>query len=292
MQTTRQSVLLLLLTAVFSFGQPAPRVDDVQPRKAQPGTLITVTGSNLNRPSIDRTFVTDHRLDLQAKIIEQSEAKLVFRVPPFVKPGRLQLLFLTGGNSPSLLEEPFYLEIEEKDPAATVSEPPPPAPARVQVTSTMRPPEPPRQIPAAVAAAAPPAVVAHSAAAAAPAVTPPIPPARPEELLASNPAPDAATDEESRTIKRPRLIRYTEPEYPSSARAFGLAGSVTLMARIDQNGRVTRIRTLEGHPLLVFKAAESVRTWRYEPAEINGKPVQSEAPVVVRFSKESQTGRR
>ncbi len=50
------------------------------------------------------------------KILEQSATTLKIRIPPFAKPGRFQLLFLTTGKPPVLLEQPFSIQIEEPEP--------------------------------------------------------------------------------------------------------------------------------------------------------------------------------
>jgi hypothetical protein len=50
---------------------------------------------------------------MKVKLLEQTDHIIRFRIPPFAKPGRVQLLMLTKGDEPKLLEEPVYLVIEE-----------------------------------------------------------------------------------------------------------------------------------------------------------------------------------
>lgn len=82
----------------------------------------------------------------------------------------------------------------------------------------------------------------------------------------------------------PRLLRRTPPTYPYIARQTGIQGEVVLIADIGQDGHVTAVRTMKGNPHLARAAADAVRTWKYDPATQDGKPVGSATEVRVRFS--------
>ena len=84
--------------------------------------------------------------------------------------------------------------------------------------------------------------------------------------------------------RAPKVISSTAPVYPQFARAQGIAGIVVLDATIDATGRVTGARVVSGPPLLTQAALDSVRQWKYQPAELNGQAVPSRATINVNFA--------
>lgn len=114
------SVLFVFITAL-GMAAPAfvpgevPQVLTIEPRNAKPGTVVSVTGNYLDKTKVDDAFLTDHRFDLKVKVLEQTPTSIKFRVPPFIKPGRHQLLLQTSGDVPKLLEQPVYLSVELED---------------------------------------------------------------------------------------------------------------------------------------------------------------------------------
>jgi len=80
-----------------------------------------------------------------------------------------------------------------------------------------------------------------------------------------------------------RLTHKVAPAYPPDAKIKGISGLVALEASIDKEGKVTRVRVLEGNPLLVEPAVEAVRQWRYDPMAVDGKPVDVVTRVDVNF---------
>jgi hypothetical protein len=96
----------------------APQMTEISQKAAKPGEIVTVSGLGLSPKNVDEIYLTDHRFDMRVKVLDQKETAIQFRVPPFAKPGRMQLLFLTTGSEPKLLEQPVYLLIE--DPEAEV----------------------------------------------------------------------------------------------------------------------------------------------------------------------------
>lgn len=81
-----------------------------------------------------------------------------------------------------------------------------------------------------------------------------------------------------------RLIRQTPPEYPVLAARMNLSGKVLLDIRIDASGEVTDVKVVSGHSMLSAAAVSAVRTWAYEPALVNGVPVEVLTDVEVTFS--------
>ena len=74
-----------------------------------------------------------------------------------------------------------------------------------------------------------------------------------------------------------------QPVYPVLARQSGIQGVVVLHAIIDRDGRVSELRVISGHPLLVKAAIDAVNQWRYQPTLLNGQPVEVETTITVSF---------
>ena len=80
------------------------------------------------------------------------------------------------------------------------------------------------------------------------------------------------------------LIKEVEPEYTPEARAAGLQGSVVLYLEIGAAGEVETAHVIQSLGLgLDEKAIEAVKQRRYQPAILDGKPVEAEQSGEVRF---------
>ena len=77
--------------------------------------------------------------------------------------------------------------------------------------------------------------------------------------------------------------RDVAPVYPDLARQAGVQGAVRLNIVIDKEGRVSDIRVISGHPLLVPAALDAVKQWEYQPTLLNGQPVEVATEVSVPF---------
>jgi hypothetical protein len=117
---------ILLATGCLAFASdPAPQMTEISQKTAKPGEIIIVSGQGLNSKNIDEIYLTDHKFDMRVKVLEQTQTTVKFRVPPFAKPGRTQLLFLTRGDDPKLLEQPVFLLIEDPETEVAAAKPPP-----------------------------------------------------------------------------------------------------------------------------------------------------------------------
>ena len=74
-----------------------------------------------------------------------------------------------------------------------------------------------------------------------------------------------------------------EPEYPTAARQMNVRGQVVLEASIGTDGRVTGVKVISGHPLLVQAARAAVMQWRYRPTLLDGQPVANTAQITLSF---------
>lgn len=78
-------------------------------------------------------------------------------------------------------------------------------------------------------------------------------------------------------------ISQPPPVYPAPALRMGVEGSVTLQGTVGTDGRVRNLRPVRGHALLTQVAIEAVKNWKYQPALLNGIPVETEITVNVNF---------
>lgn len=111
---------LTLILSLLSFGlagslaAQVPQMATVQPEGGKVGAVLRVHGINLGKARVDGVYLTDHTLDMMVKVLNQSDDVIEFRIPPSVKPGKLQLLVKTPGKQPLLLEQPVYVVVEEE----------------------------------------------------------------------------------------------------------------------------------------------------------------------------------
>jgi hypothetical protein len=87
----------------------------VQPESGKIGSVLRIQGIHLGKAKVDEVYLTDHTFDMKVKVLDQTDDAIEFRIPPSVKPGRLQLLVKTVGKQPLLIEQPLYITVEEKD---------------------------------------------------------------------------------------------------------------------------------------------------------------------------------
>lgn len=86
-----------------------------------------------------------------------------------------------------------------------------------------------------------------------------------------------------KSVTEPKLISSTRPNYPQTARQANIEGSVSLVIYIDQTGKVSSARALNGPVMLRAAAEDAVKQWKYSPALEDGKPAQSHTVVKVDF---------
>jgi TonB family protein len=90
-----------------------------------------------------------------------------------------------------------------------------------------------------------------------------------------------------------KLIKKVEPVYPADAAAQHISGTVRVYYVIGGDGAVYNAHALSGEglsddPSLRKAAEDAVLQWRYEPATMDGKPIQTNAVTVdIKFSPSS-----
>src|ERR1019366_3431562 len=70
-----------------------------------------------------------------------------------------------------------------------------------------------------------------------------------------------------------RQPRDEQPTYPALAKQARIEGVVRLDVVIDQQGRVSDIKVISGHPLLIPAAMDFVKQREYVPTLLNGQPI-------------------
>jgi protein TonB len=84
-------------------------------------------------------------------------------------------------------------------------------------------------------------------------------------------------------LTQAKVIARVDPEYPKLARQAGAAGTVELEATISADGKVKNPRVVRGNSMLQKAAIDAVLQWRYQPAMLNGKPVESPVEIKLNF---------
>jgi hypothetical protein len=104
---------LLSLAGAASLSAQVPIMNKVEPDSGNIGSVLRINGVFLGKDQVDEVYLTDHTFDMKVKVLDQTDDSIQFRIPPFVKPGRLQLLVRTTGKEPVLLEQPVYVTVQE-----------------------------------------------------------------------------------------------------------------------------------------------------------------------------------
>lgn len=126
-----------------------------------------------------------------------------------------------------------------------------------------------------------------------PKVTPPPKPKKAEEPIDPNVPVDRP---ERATMPKPEAGNKT-PNYPESLRDAGVTGEVVMKIHVHKDGSVRGAKILrkrssavtdeekaEAEKLFVQAAIAAVKTWKYEPAKLDGEPISIWFPVTFPFS--------
>jgi hypothetical protein len=107
-------VASLLLTGLAAcLPAQVPQMNSVAPDSGKVGTVLRAHGVFLGRDKVEGIYLSDHTLDMMVKVLNQSDSVIEFRIPPSVKPGKLQLVIKTAGKEVYLLEQPVYVTVQE-----------------------------------------------------------------------------------------------------------------------------------------------------------------------------------
>jgi TonB family protein len=73
------------------------------------------------------------------------------------------------------------------------------------------------------------------------------------------------------------------PKYPKKALKDKIEGIVRIEAQIAPDGTVQSAAAVEGNLVLGDAASQAIRKWRFQPAQINGKPAEDRVRIRVEF---------
>ncbi|HLV93786.1 MAG TPA: TonB family protein [Candidatus Acidoferrales bacterium] len=85
------------------------------------------------------------------------------------------------------------------------------------------------------------------------------------------------------TVKEPRLISTVMPVYPLAARTAHIQGDVLIDTQVSKSGRVGHMNVVSGPMILRQAALDALRRWKYEPSQLDGKPVDVELLIKIQF---------
>lgn len=86
-------------------------------------------------------------------------------------------------------------------------------------------------------------------------------------------------------VTAPTLLKEVKPSYPSDALSAGLSGVVWLEAVVETDGSVGEVRVKEPlYPSLDEAAVAALKSWRFQPARRDGKPVRVAVDVEITFT--------
>ena len=102
--------------------------------------------------------------------------------------------------------------------------------------------------------------------------------------LTSGSAPMPMAPRVSQGVVEATLIKRVEPTYPMQARNQRLQGKVTLSATIATDGSVSNVDVVNGPPVLAEAAKMAVKNWKFNPAKLNGTPIQIQKEIIVFFA--------
>ena len=188
-------------------------------------------------------------------------------------------------------EEPTLI-VQLLQPAPPRSEPKPPEPPKPTppkpVTPKPVPPTPapqPAPVPSKPVPAPPP--VASESAPAKPAPPAPPPPAAPAAASAppAPPAPPPQPVARTEVSTASYHASNAKPVYPSMSKRLGEQGTVILRVLVKSDGTAgsVEVKSSSAYPRLDQAAMDAVKTWRFHPASVDGKPVDEWYQVPIPF---------
>ena len=86
-------------------------------------------------------------------------------------------------------------------------------------------------------------------------------------------------------VAAPVLIKEVKPNYPESAKADGVKGTVEMEGTVETDGTITGIRVTRAlDPRLDEEAVKALRQWRFRPGQKDGGAVRVQVNVEMSFT--------
>ncbi len=90
----------------------------------------------------------------------------------------------------------------------------------------------------------------------------------------------------TKDIKPPKAISAPDPKYPDLPADADPLGTVVLLIGIDAKGHVEPVRVMHSDEAAFEKpAVETVKKWKFKPAQRNGHPVPVRVTVEMKFQR-------
>lgn len=108
-----------------------------------------------------------------------------------------------------------------------------------------------------------------------------------EQQLAQEAEAQKAADP-NRTYGAPNImggrpLKFIRPDYPPLAREANALGKVPVQIEVGEDGKVIRVLSVSGHPLLQQAAAEAALKHQFAPTVINGAPSKAQGTLKFTF---------
>jgi TonB family protein len=87
-------------------------------------------------------------------------------------------------------------------------------------------------------------------------------------------------------VQAAKLSQQVKPEYPAELQQAGVQGTVVIQGIISKDGDVRAIAVMSTNtdPRLAELALNAFKQWRYQPALLNGQPVEVRTTVSIDFT--------
>ena len=96
----------------------------------------------------------------------------------------------------------------------------------------------------------------------------------------------AGFQEVTQGIKPPKAIATPDPKYPDLPQDADPRGIVVLLIGVNTKGHVGPVHVLRSdEPVFEKSAVETVKKWKFKPAEKNGHPVPVQITVEMKFQR-------
>jgi TonB family protein len=79
------------------------------------------------------------------------------------------------------------------------------------------------------------------------------------------------------------LVRQPAPQYPVLAKMNYIQGNVRVLATVSEDGNVSEVHAMSGHPFLALAALKAVSNWLFRPARLRNGPAEFMTLVDVHF---------
>jgi TonB family protein len=87
-------------------------------------------------------------------------------------------------------------------------------------------------------------------------------------------------------VEASKIITKVQPVYPEAAKSAGAHGTVNLRAVIGMDGVPLSLQVIntDVNPDLARSSIEAVSKWRYSPTLLNGKPIEVDTDITVKYT--------